>query len=109
MNDVPYLNKGENFVDARPDYEVNANDRRANGFAQSLDELEANIAKLDEELGRMYEKLNPMLVPEMDTRAKDPGETMPPVSPVTERIYRYNHKVWQMTYALRMLRERVDI
>lgn len=105
-----YENQGENkFVDSRPDYEVNANDRRSNGTAQALDELESAIVKLDEELGRMYQTLDPLLVPEHESRSSDPGDAMPQVSPVAERIYRLNYKLKQMGYALRTLRERVDI
>lgn len=76
----------------------------------ALEELDLAIGRLDEELGMIFGKLDPLLRPEgQDVMAKSPGDDYPAVSGVAMRIYRMADKTNQMKNTLRDLRERIDL
>lgn len=75
----------------------------------ALEELDQAIGRLDEELGQIYEKLDPLVRPEKDGMAKDPGDSYPAMSGVALRIYRTVDKINQMKNTLGDLRERIDL
>lgn len=78
--------------------------------SQALSLNDELIRSIDEELHELYGILDAWMVPNSDTRPSDPGEAMSSeISPVAERIFRQAGQLKEMGFALRRLKERLDV
>lgn len=78
------------------------------GTTHAINEMDDRLAFLSERIQQLGKKLQPILTDEVE-KPSDPGDVMPPISELSNRLYAQIYAIQRLAYTVSELTDRVDL